>query len=246
MQKRILAVSGLLLFSFLATAEEKESEIWQNIKSPITTPARYALYAGGLLTLTLLIFEDQIIDPAQEETVENKPLGGSSKWGDQLGQVYPNAAYVVGMLGYGAIASDKRALKDASLMFQATLYSGIATTALKYTVREARPNNPNRKNSFPSGHATTIFAFASYIGCRHSLPWGIAAYTAAGFVAFSRMNDNAHWVHDVTGGAAIGTAYGMGVCMAENERKGKEEPVKTIGYLVPLDGGLAGGLSHSF
>jgi hypothetical protein len=246
MVKRALAIVGLLFFSCLAVAEEQESEIWQNIKSPITTPARYALYAGGALTLTLLILEDQVIDPAQEETIENTPLGHSSKWGDQLGQIYPNAAYVVGMLGYGAIASDKQALKDASLMFQATLYSGIAATALKYTVREPRPNNSERRNSFPSGHATTIFAFASYIGCIHSLPWGIAAYSAAGFVAFSRMNDNAHWVHDVTGGATIGTAYGLGVCMAENGRKGKGIPIKTIGYLVPLDGGLAAGLSHSF
>lgn len=242
----MFSILGICFFSLFAFADEKESEIWQNIKSPITTDAKYSLLFGTGLTVTLLILEDQVIDPAQEETVENKPLGSSSTLGDQLGQIYPNAAYVAGFLGYGLIAKDHKALRHSSLMFQSTLYSSVVTTALKYTIREPRPNNGNRRNSFPSGHATTIFAFASYIGCAHSLPWGIAAYSAAGFVAFSRMNDNAHYLHDVTGGAAIGMAYGLGVCMAEQKRVGKEKPIETIGYLAPLDRGLAVGLSHSF
>ena len=241
-----IPLSLLLTFLPLALAQETESSIWQNIKSPFTTNALYALYTGTALTVSLVILEDQVIDPAQKETVEDKPLGGSSKWGDQLGQVYPNAAYVLGMLGYGAISGDHAAYKDASLMLQATLYSGIAATALKYTVREPRPNNSDRRNSFPSGHATTIFAFASYVGCRHSLPWGLLAYSAAGFVAYSRMNDNAHYIHDVTGGATIGTTYGLGVCMAEIKRTGKDIPVKTIGYAIPIEGGLGAGLTHSF
>jgi membrane-associated phospholipid phosphatase len=150
------------------------------------------------------------------------------------------------MWGYGEFAKDHKALRDASLMFQATLYSATVATILKYTVREPRPNNSERRNSFPSGHSTTIFAFASYIGCRHSLPWGLAAYTAAAFVGFSRMNDNAHYLHDVTAGAAIGSAYGLGVCMAEERRLDKEKPVETMGYVVPIVNGLAAGFTHTF
>ncbi len=229
-----------------ANAGEKLDEIWANIKSPIQTDGKYALMIGGGLTLALLILEDQVVDPAQDETVEDKPLGKSSLLGDQLGQIYPNAAYITGMLAYGYVANEPRAFKDASLMFQATLYSSVVTTALKYTIREPRPNNGDRKNSFPSGHATTIFAFASYIGCRHSLPYGIAAYSAAAFVAYSRMNDNAHYIHDLSGGAAIGSAYGIGICMAEKERTASQKSAETVGYLAPMDDGFLAGLNHFY
>ena len=222
------------------------AEVWQNVKSPFSTTARYALYTGTAITVALVLLEDQIVDPAQEESVKHKPLGEISPWGDQFGQLYPNIAYSLGMLGYGAFADNHRALRDSSLMFQSTLYSSLVATALKYTVRQPRPNNSSRRNSFPSGHATTIFAFASYIGCRHPLPYGLAAYAVAGVVGYSRMNDNAHYLHDVTGGATLGMAYGYGVCMAENARTGEKLPAKTVGFLVPYDGGLAAGLVHNF
>jgi len=243
---RLVVITVSFILSGPCEARAAEGELWQNIKSPFSTKARSTLLWGTAITLGLLVFEDQIVDPAQDETVENRPLGGLSKFGDHLGQIYPNAAYTIGMLGYGIAADESRALRDASLMVQATLYSSIATTALKYTIREPRPNNGNRKNSFPSGHSTTIFAFASYIGCRHSLPWGIAAYSLAGFVAFSRMNDNAHYIHDITGGATIGAAYGIGVCMAENERTRDKPHTDTIGYLIPIEDGIGAGLKHSF
>lgn len=222
-------------------------KVWENVKSPFTTKAREALLLGGAVLVTILVFEDQIIDPAQEESIENKPLGKLSHFGDLAGQMYPNALYVVGMLGYGLIESDRDALGNSSSMFQATAYSAAVTTALKYAVREPRPNNPDRKNSFPSGHATTAFAFAAYIGCRHSLPWGIAAYSMAGLVAYSRMNDNAHFMHDVVGGATIGEAYGLGICHIENQRNGLDGAASKVSWAVaPFDEGAMGQLSLTY
>jgi membrane-associated phospholipid phosphatase len=243
---RVFAFVAALTISFPVQAETGGSELWQNLKSPFTTKAKYVLLYGTAFTLGLLIFEDQIVDPTQAEAVEDKPLGSASKWGDAMGQMIPNAAYTIGMAGYGWMNQDQRALRDSSLMFQASVYSVSVTTAMKYTVREPRPNNSDRRNSFPSGHATSIFSFAGYVGCRHSLPWGIAAYGLAGMVAYSRMNDNAHYLHDVTGGATIGAAYGIGMCLAEKARTGAAEPPKTVGYLLPLEGGLGAGLTHSF
>lgn len=240
----LLAIA--FLFASHIRAESLGDEIWDNIKSPVTTSARYSLYTGTAITLTLVLFDKQLVDPTQEESVKHKILGEWSPWGDQFGQLYPNAAYSLGMLAHGWLASDKDSLRNSSLMFQATLYSSIAATALKYTIRQPRPNNSSRRNSFPSGHATTIFALASYVGCRHPLPYGIAAYSLAGFVAYSRMNDNAHYLHDVTGGATLGIAYGYGVCMAEMKRTGAELERKTIGYLIPTDDGIGAGLVHRF
>ena len=236
----------LFLLARQISAESLGDEIWDNIKSPMTTSARYALYTGTAITLTLVLFDKQLVDPTQEESVKHKILGDWSPWGDQFGQLYPNIAYSVGMLGHGWLTQNEESLRNSSLMFQATLYSSIAATALKYTIRQPRPDNSSRRNSFPSGHATTIFALASYVGCKHSLPYGIAAYSLAGFVAYSRMNDNAHYLHDVTGGATLGIAYGYGVCMAEMKRTGNELETKSIGYIVPIDDGIGAGLVHRF
>lgn len=187
MGKLYLSLFASLLFaSANLRAEQLRTEIWQNIKSPFETSARYAFYTGTAITVTLVFLDRQLVDPVQKESVKHKPLGEVSPWGDQFGQLYPNIAYVSGMLGYGLLSENHEALRDSSLMFQATLYSTLATTALKYTIRQPRPNNSARKNSFPSGHATSIFAFASYIGCRHSLPWGLAAYSVAAVVAYIR------------------------------------------------------------
>lgn len=194
----------------------------------------------------LLIFEDQIIDPAQEETTENKPLGGFSKIGDIAGWGTVNAAYVAGMLTYGVISKNQNAKNNASGMAFASIYATAVTSVLKYSVREERPDS-HEKESFPSGHTTAAFSFASYVGCRHSLPWGLAAYTLAAFTGFSRMNDNRHYLHDVMAGGTIGTSYGLGVCLAENsERTSQPMPPAMALYAAPINNGAYGGMAVSF
>ena len=254
---RLLTAVFLILISFESLAADQiqkefdwQQDAWENFKSPVTTDAKYFLFGGAGLTATLLFFEDQIVDPVQHEAVEDKPLGSTSKLGDLGGQGITNALYVAGMISYGLLAKNSESMRDASGMLQATAYSVLVTTSLKYTVREPRPNDSNTRNSFPSGHTTAAFAFASYVGCRHSLPWGIAAYAFAAFVGFSRVNDNAHYLHDVAAGAAIGGSYGLGICLSENRRTEEREPskhqVSSSWYVAPISGGFASGLTLNY
>ena len=256
--KTILLVTLLMIlfalpFHAAFAKEESQStntdwtkDAWENFKSPVTSDAKYPLLIGAGITTLLLILEDQIVDPAQREAVEHKPLGSFSKIGDIGGRGVPNALYVVGMLGYGLIEGDNEAKQDASGMFQATLYSIMVTAGLKYTVREPRPDSHDR-DSFPSGHTTAAFSFASYVGCRHSLGWGVAAYSLATFVGFSRVNDNRHYLHDVAAGATIGTAYGIGVCLTENSKANVEKANHTLRWFAaPTDGGAMAGLTIKY
>lgn len=247
--RQILAVLMLLQSHNAWSAEGvsqdsnwKESA-FENLKSPVTTDAKYALIVGAGLVGGLLLFEDQIIDPVQNRASTEKPLGQYSKYGDLAGQGIPNALYILGMYSYGALNSENSSKQNASAMLEATLYSVASTTALKYTVREKRPDSDNR-DSFPSGHSTAAFSFASYVGCRHSLGWGIAAYSLATFVGLSRINDNRHYLHDVVGGAAIGTAYGLGICLSENERSTQiPSSVQKNWYVIPMDQGVSVGVN---
>ena len=76
------------------------------------------------------------------------------------------------------------------------------TLALKYTVDERRPNGGTQ--SFPSGHASISFTAAEFMRKRYGWEYGLPAYAAASFVAYSRVESGEHHPHDVIAGAAIG------------------------------------------
>ena len=83
----------------------------------------------------------------------------------------------------------------------AALALGV-TFGLQYTIDEKRPNGEPR--SFPSGHASISFASAEFVRNRYGWEYGLPAYVLASFVAYSRVEANQHYTHDVMVGAAIG------------------------------------------
>jgi membrane-associated phospholipid phosphatase len=246
MHSRLL-VKFFLIFLFSATpAYAWQEEAWENFASPVTTEAKYPLMIGTGIVGGLFLFKEQIVEPVQQRVTTDQPLGENSKYGDLMGRGVPNAAYVLGMLGYGWMNPDSAAIQNAVSMFQASIYASLVTKGLKYGFREQRPDKTTH-DSFPSGHATAAFSFASYVGCRHSLPWGIAAYSLASFVAYSRINDNRHTLSDVVGGATVGTSFGVGVCLAENNRNEKSKSATTHWQILPLpEGGARAHLSFAF
>lgn len=258
---KVITIVSLLFYSTCSNANPKEKEIFEgwpteagkNFGSPFTTDAKYALLIGA--TITGLIVATKLSDPTQEEAVEGKPLGKFSKIGDYGGKGVTNGAYALGMLAHGLLNSDNESSRNSLGMIQSTFYSYLITFHAKYIFNEERPSSKKQsdfpgheeRDSFPSSHATTAFSFASYVGCRHSIGWGIAAYTLATFTAYTRMNDNRHYLHDVTAGATIGTTYGLGVCLSENKQK---EELDTRGnvqwFVLPSSNGAISGVTINF
>jgi membrane-associated phospholipid phosphatase len=92
---------------------------------------------------------------------------------------------------------------EGALQFgeSAALTLGV-TYGLKYSVDEKRPNG--RRHSFPSGHSSISFSSAEFMRKRYGWEYGIPAYAAASFVAYSRVESREHHPHDVIAGASIG------------------------------------------
>lgn len=206
---------ALLLIRTLYGAEGET--IPQIIGNDLISPAKdsyrnYYLYAAGGIILGE-IFLQKAEKSFQKSITSERPLGNNSKYGDLLGQCIPNALYFVGM----EIAGQER---RAGLMLRTTLMSGLTTNILKYSIREKRPNS-DAKNSFPSGHTATAFAFASTVGFEHGISYGIPAYAMATFVGFSRINDNKHYLFDVIAGALVGTMYGLSICNRDAPKIGQ-------------------------
>lgn len=190
----------------------------------MTTPARTVLLTGlGATAVTYTFFKKSLITETQEEAQEHKPLGKFSKWGDYGGKMIPNALYAGGFFLHYLLTKESTSKNRTIEMVKSTLYSGIVTNILKPIAGERRPGNHNSKNSFPSGHATTAFAFAGTVMMNHEWYWGVAALGLASFVGYSRINDNAHYLHDVMAGATIGLSYAIGIHYLTQKRIEKSQ-----------------------
>ncbi len=86
----------------------------------------------------------------------------------------------------------------------------VATVGIAYGLgkitHERRPDGSDYK-SFPSDTAALGFAPAQYLWDRYGWQYGVPAYAAATFVAFSRVDARKHHWYDVTASAAL--AFGM-------------------------------------
>jgi hypothetical protein len=230
-----------LVFVSPVISETLTEGLWADLSSPVTTNARGPLIAGSATTLFLYAFKYEIGDPLQRSWTEHKPLGKSSKYGDDAGQMIPNALYALGMAIDGWGFENEKSKARSILMLKASIYSGVVGQALKYSFREPRPSGSRNMASFPSGHATSAFAFAAVVGAEHEWYYGLAAYSLATFVAASRINDNQHRLHDVVGGATLGMSYGLGLFYRQHPTLAS----KTVFQLLPsdrLDGFLITGL----
>jgi membrane-associated phospholipid phosphatase len=210
------------LFILLIPLLSYGTTIQQDMLSPLTTDAAPNFWSGTAITAYLLITEDTISDVASKKTSNRKPLGDASKLGDLYGQVYPNMFYFAGMGLHGLFTNSRHSYGRAAHMFKATLYAGLTATLIKYTVREPRPNAIHEKNSFPSGHTTTAFAFATVVATQHEWYWGLLALGGAGLTGYSRMNDGRHFLHDVVAGMTIGASYGLGTYFTQYRGQGKK------------------------
>lgn len=144
------------------------------------------------------------------------------------------------LVGVGAYATGLllRHRPTADIGLHATgaiVASGVVTGALKGLFGRARPyavgdsnagdfrlgrgfRGEGKYQSYPSGHTTAAFAFASVIAAetRHRAPGAARfvtplAYGGATLVGLSRIYHDRHWASDVALGAGIGTITGLTV-----------------------------------
>ena len=95
------------------------------------------------------------------------------------------------------------AVNVALLMMLSGLTVTLGVTfALKYSIDAKRPNGDGQ--SFPSAHCSISFSAAEFMRKRYGWEYGVPAYAAASFVAYSRVESGQHYPRDVVAGAGIG------------------------------------------
>jgi len=118
------------------------------------------------------------------------PDGANSDFGE-IGDGFGNplfvAAAATGMLLGGRAASPDKFRNASYDLFTATTVNFLYTEALKAAVDRTRPNGSNN-NSFPSGHTSNVFTWATVIDHHYGPKVGVPMYALATFVAGSRIH----------------------------------------------------------
>ena len=172
-------------------------------------------YAGATF-LCYRFLDNDIRDFAQRN--QSKAVTSFAKTYEYAGLGTSSLVITAGVAVTSIITRNKKMQKTAILLAGAHALNDFVTNQFKITFQRHRPNTgdpyntfdwrggPKTNTSFISAHTSNAFvtatAFATVYGDRKWVP--VAAYSAASLVGLCRVYNNAHWMSDVMGGAAIG------------------------------------------
>ena len=195
-------------------------------KETVTWPAhwdgddwRTAGLIGGGIILTGALLDKPIRDAAQRGRHPGNNLDSFFTKVQRFGTKHYGLPVLAGFYAYGVYNDDYEAKATALDGFAASLITGLVTSGIKGISGRARPNTGHGPGhfrpfqgdqSFPSGHTTGAFTFASVIAAHYDdNPWvDVTAYGIASLVGAARIRLDAHWMSDVAGGALVGGLIG--------------------------------------
>lgn len=169
-----------------------------------------AVAAGGLSALMLL---DK---PVQRYAVHNSGTGADNVAGvvRHFGQPEVYLTIPAGIVATGLLLHRPELTRAGGRIALSLALSAAATEGGKLAFGRPRPENSldadgyrpfSGQASMPSGHSSMAFALATSLSDEIHRPWAtVGLYTAASGVAWSRLNDNRHWLTDVAAGALVG------------------------------------------
>lgn len=134
---------------------------------------------------------------------------GYTPIGRRIGDGWIQGGAALGTYGVGLLSGHRGVTHIGSDLIRAQALNAVVTRSLKFVSGRRRPSGG--RESLPSGHASAAFASASVLGSHFGPKVAIPAYAAAGFIGWTRVRDNAHWLTDVIIGGAIGAAVGQTV-----------------------------------
>jgi membrane-associated phospholipid phosphatase len=169
-----------------------------------------AVVLGGVSALMLLDQPSQRLFQRHRSEDSNELAMGLRHFG-QL-EVY--GTITAGVLATGVLSGNTAIIRSGGRLATTLALAGAASSLAKLTLGRPRPDQSEDADGYvpfsgqeamPSGHTTMAFALATALSDDIDQTWAsVGLYTMAAGVAWSRLNDNRHWLSDVAAGAALG------------------------------------------
>jgi membrane-associated phospholipid phosphatase len=137
----------------------------------------------------------------------------------ETGGGWPASLAVVAIFTGGRLAHGPRFRAMTYDLANAAIVNLAYTEILKVTVRRERPDGSNNQ-SFPSGHASDGFAWATVFERHYGWKLGAPAYALAATMGYSRLVRDKHYLSDVVAGAALGYIVGRTVVRVNSKPLG--------------------------
>jgi len=139
------------------------------------------------------------------QTINN--FANTSKLLDFVGIFFAEyLLYIIGIAFVVILLIKRTRLMAISIAVSVFLARIVIAEPIKRIFNVTRPNG--EPFSFPSGHATIVFAIAMAIYFFNK-KWGIVTFIIAILVGISRIFVGIHWPIDILGGAVIGILSGI-------------------------------------
>jgi len=175
---------------------------WNFTEGLFSTENFGPLLVGSAATMVSLPFDENLSDALREEH------GWVDTSGNVIGSAVTLAATTGTLLLITPFTEDQKFKSFSFTLAQAGILNSAMISLLKLSVSRERPNGEN-DNSFASFHASSTTAVATVLQHYYGWKWGVPAYAVAGFVAYSRLEGEKHYLSDVIFGATLGYIAGM-------------------------------------
>jgi len=215
------------------------SNFGRNVKGVFSSQNLAPLAVGTVITGAALT-----LDNGARNVLRNRAedLG---QFGQSAGALRTVAPLTVGLFAAGRASRDSRFRAASYDIAQAALVTGLYTEVLKRGLGRGRPDGSDQR-SFPSGHTSNAFAWATVASHHYGARVGIPAYALAGFIGASRIERNKHHLSDVAAGATLGLIIGRSVAREGNQPLRGDRRFAVVPMTDARGGGAGAGISIAF
>ncbi|MCC7009299.1 MAG: phosphatase PAP2 family protein [Acidobacteria bacterium] len=169
-----------------------------------STATAAALAVGGVGALVTHPSDDNVAG-----WMAARPHAAYTSVGRVAGDGWTQAGIAVGTYVLGVAVHHRPTSHLGADLIRGQFLTGLVTHGLKLGVDRRRPSGG--PHSFPSGHTSSAFLTAAVVGEHYGWRAGLPAYALAGFIGWTRVRDDAHWMTDVIVGGTVGTIVGRTV-----------------------------------
>ncbi|MFG0295951.1 MAG: phosphatase PAP2 family protein [Maioricimonas sp. JB045] len=172
------------------------------------------------------------------------------RWGDasralgHMGEVQYQLPVIAGVWATGLWTGDEYLQDFNRSLLSAYTLTGLSTLAIKGIADTDRPDPDwnDGRYGFPSFHVASTFAIAATVEEYFCWKAGLPAYTVAGLIGYSRIDERDHDLSDVVFGAGLGWIIGHAVAGKHLHGDGR---VKLVPFVHP-DANAALGIEIEF
>ncbi|QDU40402.1 PAP2 superfamily protein [Maioricimonas rarisocia] len=185
-----------------------------------------------------------------DSDVRSKTAEHPDRWGEasstlgHFGEVQYQLPVIAGVWATGLWTGDESLQDFNRSLINAYTLTGLSTLVIKGIADTDRPDPDwnNGRFGFPSFHVASTFAIAATVEEYYGWKAGLPAYTLAGLIGYSRIDERDHDLSDVVFGAGLGWIIGKAVAGKHLDGDGR---VRLVPFIHP-DASAALGIEIEF